>query len=144
MYMDSNQQNTSNDLLPDSATASFGEIVEPVKQKAVEVAQQQKDSGADQLGIFARAVHGAASELESEMPQLAGYVHEAGQRLDDAASGLRSGNVNELLDKFGTLARNQPAAVFGGAMIAGFALTRFLKASAQPVRGTESTQGGTA
>jgi hypothetical protein len=135
---------TSNDLsaLADSAKAKLGEVAEPVKEKALEVAQQQKDAGADQVGHFARAMHGAASELESEMPQFADYVHQAGQKLEELAGDLRKGSVEELMDKFGQYAKDQPALVFGGAMVAGFALTRFLKSSARHT--PTMTQGGTA
>jgi len=163
--MDPNQQNMSGDsqstgafghltedisALADSAKAKLGEVAEPMKEKALDIASQQKDAGADQLGIVARAVHGAACELESEMPQIAGYIHQAGQSLEQAADGLRDGSMDELMDKFGQFARNQPAIVFGGAMIAGFAMTRFLKSSAQnaqtgsPQRYAGTTQGGTA
>jgi hypothetical protein len=151
--MDPNQQNTSaksqtgGSLNADSSTPSesakvkLSEVAEPVKEKAIQVAKEQKDVGADQLGLFARAVHGAASELESEMPQIAKYVHDAGARLEGAASELRDGDVDGLVEKFGQFARNQPGAVFGGAVLAGFALTRFLKASAKT---PHPAQGGTA
>ena len=117
--------------LADSAKAKLGEIAEPVREKAMEVAEQQKDAGADQIRTAARAVHGAARELESEMPQFAGYIHEAGQRLEKVASELREGSLDDLMSSLGEFARNQPAVVFGGAMLAGFALTRFVKSSAQ-------------
>jgi hypothetical protein len=155
--MDSNQQNDlgnpkpdieslKNDVsaLTDTAKAKIGDIAEPVKDKAMEVAAQQKDAGADHLKIVARAVHGAASELESDMPQIAGYIRDAGQRLEQAASELRDGNVNDLMNSFGEYARNQPAIVFGGAMVAGFALTRFLKSSAHHTQIPNPGQGGTA
>jgi len=134
----------ANDLtaLADSAKAKLGEVAEPVTEKAMEVAQQQKDAGAEQVGHFARAIHGAASALESEMPQVATYVHDAGQKLEKLATDLRDGSVNELMDKFGRYAKDQPALLFGGAMVAGFALTRFLKSSAKHPHSTP--EGGTA
>jgi hypothetical protein len=118
--------------LAESAKAKLGEIGGPVKDKALEVASQQKDAGADQLRCAAQAVHGAARELEQSMPQIAGYMHDIGQRLEGFASDLRSGSVDDLFTKLGDFSRNQPALIFGGAMIAGFALSRFLKSSAQP------------
>jgi hypothetical protein len=135
---------TTNDLaaLADSAKAKLGEVAEPVKEKAIEIATQQKDAGAEHMDHFARAVHGAASALESEMPQFADYVHDAGQKLENFAADLRNGSVNELMDKFGQYAKDQPALVFGGAIVAGFALTRFLKSSASHTPNT--AQGGTA
>jgi len=127
--------------IAETAKTKLGEVAEPVKEKAIEVAEQQKDAGADQVGHFARAMHGAASELETEMPQLATYVHDAGQKLEKLATDLRHGSVDELMDKFGRYAKDQPALVFGGAMVAGFALTRFLKSSAKHAHDTG--QGGT-
>jgi hypothetical protein len=145
--MDLNQKDATGDLQPklesikeevsvfaETAKAKLGEVAEPIKEKAAEVAEKQKDAGAEQIKIAAKAVHGAASQLESEMPQIAGYIHEAGQRLERAAEDLRQGNVDELMSKFGDYARNQPAMVFGGAMLAGFALTRFVKSAAHQAR----------
>jgi hypothetical protein len=117
--------------LADSAKAKLGEIGEPVKDKAIEVASKQKDSGADQLQVAARAVHGAARELESAMPQFADYIHEIGGRLEQVASDVRADSIDGLMSKLGDFSRNQPALVFGGAVIAGLALSRFLRSSAQ-------------
>lgn len=117
--------------LADSAKAKLGEIGAPVKDKAMEVASQQKDAGAEQLQTAGRAIHGAARELESSMPEIAGYVHDAGQRLENLASDVRSGSVDELMGKLGSFSKDQPALVFGGALLAGFALSRFLKSSAE-------------
>jgi hypothetical protein len=117
--------------LADSAKAKLGEIGAPVKDTAIEVASQQKDAGAEQLQAAARAVHGAARELESAMPQWAGYVHEFGQRLERFASDIRDGSVDDLMGKLGEFARNQPALLFGGALLTGLALSRFVKSSAQ-------------
>jgi hypothetical protein len=143
------QSDTAGNLsaLADSATAKLGEVAEPVKEKAIEVAQQQKDAGAEQVGHIARAMHGAASALEQEMPQFANYVHDAGQKLEQLAGDLRDGSVNELMDRFGRYAKDQPALLFGGAMVAGFALTRFLKSSAKhttDMAGGNLARGGTA
>lgn len=134
----------ANDLsaLADSAKAKLGEVAEPVKDKAIEIAEQQKDAGADQMDHFARAMHGAAASLEQDMPQIATYVRDAGQKLESLADDLRNGSVNDLMDKFGQYAKDQPALVFGGAVVAGFALTRFLKSSASHPQ--NMAKGGTA
>src|SRR5438270_219831 len=95
--------------LADSAKAKLGEIGAPVKDKAMEVASEQKDAGAEQLQAAARAVHGAARELESAMPQCAGYIRDFGQRLEEFASDMRNGSVDDLLGKLGDFAKSQPA-----------------------------------
>jgi hypothetical protein len=106
------------------------EILEPVKEKARETAEQQKDAGAEQIGGIARAVHGAAGELERELPHAAAYVHDAADRIDRAASALREHNVDDLFRSLSDFARRQPATFFGSAVFAGFAISRFLKSSA--------------
>jgi len=106
------------------------EVIEPIKEQAREAAERQKDAGAEQIGGVARAVHGAASELEKELPHAASYVHEAADRLERAAAELRERSLDDLFASLSQFARNQPATFFGSAVFAGFALSRFLKSSA--------------
>ena len=112
------------------ARVQAAEILEPVKEKARETAELQKDAGADQIGGIARAVHGAADELERELPHAAAYVHDAADRIGRAASALREHDVDDLFRSLGDFARRQPATFFGSAVFAGFAISRFLKSSA--------------
>jgi hypothetical protein len=106
-----------------------------VKERARTVAEQQKKAGADQIGGVARAIHGAAHEIEQEMPHAAGFIHDAAAKLEGAADSLRERSVDDLIRSLNNFARSQPAAFFGGAVLAGFALSRFLKSSAQPSGG---------
>src|SRR5438874_4572560 len=86
-------------------------VIEPLKEKARDAAEQQKQAGAEQIGGVARAVHGAADELEKELPQAASYVHEAADRFERAA--LRERSVDDLFRSVSDFARNQPATFFG-------------------------------
>jgi hypothetical protein len=115
--------------LGDKAKSNIAEAAETAKAQARRIAHQQKNVGADRLREVAGAVHGAARELETGMPQMAGYVHGAAARLEDVAKTLRHRSVDDLIDGIGSFARAQPAVFFGGSMLAGFALTRFLKSS---------------
>jgi hypothetical protein len=123
---------TSHDIpsVTDKARSDIAQAAETAKAEARRIASQQKDAGADRLGEVAGAVHGAARSLEAGMPQMASYVHDAAVRLEDAARTLRTRNVDDLVDEISRFARSQPALFFGGAMLAGFALTRFLKSTA--------------
>jgi hypothetical protein len=116
----------------EEVTAKIGELAEPLKEKATEVAKDKIEAGASQLKMFANAMHGAASELEGQMPKVATYVRDAGNKLEDAAASVHEKNVEELLEGFNDFAKQQPALVFGAATIAGFALARFLKISTLP------------
>jgi ABC-type transporter Mla subunit MlaD len=111
------------------AKSNIAEAAESAKAEARRIASQQKEAGADRLGDVAGAVHGAARTLETGMPQVASYVHGAAAQLEDAAKTLRHRSVDELIDGIGSFARAQPAVFFAGAMLAGLALTRFLKSS---------------
>lgn len=123
---------TSDDIpsLSDKAKSDIAQAAETAKAEARRIAGRQKEAGADRLGEVAGAVHGAARSLEAGMPQVASYVHDAAVRLEGAARTLRTRNVDDLMDEVGRFARSQPALFFGGAMLAGFALTRFLKSTA--------------
>jgi hypothetical protein len=126
----------------DRAKSDIAQAADSARAEAMRIAQQQKEAGADRLGEVAGAVHGAARSLETGMPQMASYVHDAATRLEHAANSLRSRNVTDLMGEIRHFARTQPALFFGGAMLAGFALTRFLKSAAPgdgPSASTTST-----
>ena len=128
--------------LTDKAKSDIAQAAETAKAEARRIASQQKAAGADRLGEVAGAVHGAARSLEAGMPQMASYVHDAAVRLEDAAKTLRQRNVDDLMDEISRFARSQPALFFGGAMLAGFALTRFLKSSVSNGSGATTTRAG--
>ena len=101
-----------------------------VKDEIVEAADEAKAKGVDQVAGVTRAVHGAADELSQELPQAAGYIHSVADRLESATSALRERSVEDLVSTFNAFARRQPATAFAGSVLAGFALSRFLKSSA--------------
>jgi hypothetical protein len=102
-----------------------------LKDQARDAADDVKSKGAERLAGVSRAVHGAADELGREMPQTAGYIHSAAETLESATSALRERSVEDLATSFINFARRQPAAAFAGAVLAGFALSRFLLSSAE-------------
>jgi hypothetical protein len=117
------------DTTVEQTESKLSGAVEPLKNRMHDIAEQQKDAGADQISSIAEAVHDAAHELEGKLPAAAEYFHSAADRLEQASSDMRNRDVNDLLSACGDFARREPAAFLGGAMIAGFALTRFLKSS---------------
>jgi methyl-accepting chemotaxis protein len=118
----------------DSAQQSIVEAVKPAKQSLRSYAEQHKTLGAEQLDGVARAAHRAAHEVEEQMPAVARSVHQAAERVEAASSSLREQSPDELLETVGSFARSRPAIFFGGAVLAGFALARFLKTSARRAR----------
>ena len=115
----------------DSTQQKAVESIGPTTQRIGSFVQQQKVLGAEQIDGVARAVHSAGREFQDEMPSVAQSVHDAAAKLEDASSSLREQSAEELIGAIRRFARNQPAAFFGGAVLAGFALSRFLKSSAE-------------
>ena len=106
---------------------SVKEGAEQIKERAAQLAEQQKETGARQLSGVAGAVHAAADQLDQQLPGAARYIHDAAERIDHAASDLRNRNLSDIADGVRRLGHERPLALFGGAVLAGFVLTRFLK-----------------
>jgi hypothetical protein len=102
--------------------------------QAEQITERQKQAGASQVDAAAKAVHSAADELEQQMPKAAEFVHAAASRLEEGASALRQRSIGDLMNTFTDLGRKEPLALFGGAVVAGFAISRFLKSSADNSR----------
>ena len=119
--------------LGEKARATTGEAAQAAFEQARNAAEEQKSAAADNVVRLSRAVHGAADQLGKELPQAAGYIHSAADRLQSASSAMQDHSVEDLVAGFTDFARKQPAAAFVGSVLAGFALSRFLKSSnAQP------------
>jgi hypothetical protein len=116
---DSDEARGAEQSLKDSATQ--------LKESAAQLAEQQKKAGAGQLSGIAGAVHAAADQLDQQLPGAARYIHDAAERIDHAAADLRNRNFADIADGVRRLGQERPLALFGGAMLAGFVLTRFLK-----------------
>ncbi len=97
--------------------------------QAEEVADRQKKAGAERVDEVAKAVHGAADQLGKQMPQAAELVHAAASRLEQGAEAVRERNIRDLVGTFSDMGRKEPLALFGGAIVAGFAISRFLKST---------------
>lgn len=107
---------------------------EELTEQARTIAEEQKSRGATRLGGVARAVHNAASEIERDLPQAAGYIHEAADHIQRASAAVREQSIEGMVTAINDFARRQPVAFFGGSVLAGFVLSRFLK-STDPAAG---------
>jgi len=116
----------------EQAAAAASDLVQPMKEKARAIAEEQKQAGAERLDGMARAIHQAADRLEQDLPPQAGtYIHQAAEGIEQVSSAIRDRSVGDLLGMVESFARRQPAAFFGGAVLTGFVLSRFLKSSAE-------------
>ena len=120
------------------------QAAETARDKAGELADRGKEAGIGQMQGFARAVRGAAEDLQEQSPEIARAARQAANGLDRAAASIRDRSIGEIADMFTDFARRQPAACFGGAVLAGFVMTRFMKSRSDRPRhmaGCSSSSG---
>lgn len=104
-----------------------------VKEQAAEVVGQQKTSVADRIGGYSSAVHKSAESLEQNDPNIAWLTHRAADRLSGIADYVRNRDFAELKSDAEDIARDHPAAFFGGLFVAGLVVGNLLKASGRAV-----------
>jgi hypothetical protein len=114
----------------DAVSAQASELTSNVAGELETSAADQKRRGAETMRAFASAVQHAAGELDHESPVVARQFRTAAQKVEELSEGLRDRSVRDLVSDVSEFARRQPLWFFGGAIIAGFALSRFLKSSA--------------
>jgi hypothetical protein len=114
----------------DAVSAQASELASNVAGELETSAEDQKRRGAETMRAFAGAVQHAAGELDYASPVVARQFRTAAQKVEELSEGLRDRSVRDLVSDVSEFARRQPLWFFGGAVIAGFALSRFLKSSA--------------
>ena len=92
------------------------------------ILNRQVGAGADVVRQVGEAVKAAADKLDQEAPQLAGVAREAARKIDTLSTQLSAKSAGELFQDASDFARRQPAVVFGGAALVGFALFRLFRA----------------
>lgn len=87
---------------------------------------------AAEVSVIRRAFRGAARALDDEgRGSWSRYLDEIADRTDALGRRLQDRGARELLSDAEDWARRQPLALFGGALLAGLALSRFIKSSAE-------------
>jgi len=123
-----------------AVSAQASELASNVTGELTATAETQKDHGAAAMRGFAKAIRTASDDLDAQAPEIARHFRGAAGSLESLSDNLRSRSVGDLFGAATDLARKQPAAFFAGAVVAGFALSRFLKSTG---RSGASTQAGT-
>jgi len=121
--------------------AALGKAGETIKQEAQSFAQAAQErarteaerrtlAGARTLGDFANAVRKAGDELAGQdQSPAARIVRKAADGLESLSRDLADKPPEELLDAVRDFGRRHPGALIGGAVLAGIALGRFVRAS---------------
>lgn len=106
------------------------DVAASAREQAEALGEQGKAMGAEKAEGIASAVRRVADDLESSSPEVARHVRAAAVSVEGVAGALRDRSLGDLLQDMSRFAQRQPAAFFGAAALAGFALTRFAKSSA--------------
>lgn len=110
------------------------QLAADAKERGKGVMAEQIRHVAAPVHDIARAMHNTADTLENQNSrQLSQYAHMAADRIDEFATRLESGDIDEFIARMSDYARQHPAVFIGGAVAAGFAISRFLKSSSQHV-----------
>jgi hypothetical protein len=107
---------------------STKDLASKAGEKVVNAVEEQKVAGADFVSDVASSIRRAASEF-NQIPQAAQYMRLAADQVDSASEAFRRRDLNQLVSDVRDFARRQPTAFFGAAILAGFAVVRFLKTS---------------
>jgi len=113
--------------------------------KLLSSVEEQKTAGADFVSGMAGAMRRAANEFDRDVPQAAQYIRLAADRIGTVSDAFRRRDLNQLVADVQGFARRQPTAFLGAAVLAGFAVVRFLKTStagaSADTPGTSTHQG---
>lgn len=114
------------------ASETTDELRNAARQQAESMLDRQKAAAADQAEKVTTVLHKMADEFErQEQPYFSGCVNELAKRSDVFTRNLRERDLHFLAEQTRDYSRQHPALFMGGAIAAGFMLSRFLRSSSQ-------------
>lgn len=117
---------------PRSASRPSSGFAQRLKEDGRRTLEQRKRSAADRVDGIAQALGRTGAQfVESEEPTLADLVNRLSGTVGNLATRLREGTIDDLVDDTRSFARHNPGLFIAAGVVAGFALARFVKASAQ-------------
>jgi hypothetical protein len=102
-----------------------------VRDQAENLVDRGKEAGADEIDRYVGVARRAADDLEEHSPTGARYIREAAEGVEELTLSFREKSIGELIDGVQDFARRKPVIFFGGAMLTGFAILRFVKSSSE-------------
>lgn len=101
-----------------------------MRHRARSAATDQKNAAAGRMEGIAHALRTASDDLQNQgQPTIAEYSRHMAEGLESMAESLGRRDVDDLVGSVEDFARARPVAFLGGAVVAGFALARFMKSS---------------
>lgn len=130
---------TSDPKILDTAKGMAEDAAQAAEAKAKRGAAKARDRAAEETQKAANAAEAAAGEFDAGSVQAQAIEHVA-RRIDDIADQLRTTDIDRMASMIGDAARKNPMLFVAGAALAGFAVTRFLKAR-DPQRSFAAAEG---
>jgi hypothetical protein len=126
-----------------NVTAQARDLASNVTGELSSSAEAGVRRGADVMRAFAQAMQTAAQDLEEQSPASAERVRRTARQIETFSDSIRDRTVTDLFTAASDMARRQPTAFVTGAVLAGFALSRFLKSrGVEPVSPMNDNEGG--
>jgi polyhydroxyalkanoate synthesis regulator phasin len=140
--------------LTDRAKEKVGDLKRQAKRTADDMRRQARSAAMDQKNVaasrmegVAHALRAASDDLQNQgQPTFAEYSRHVAEGLESMAESLGRRDVDDVVGSVEDFARARPVAFLGGAVVAGFALARFMKSSSarRHDRAPASPAGGAA
>ncbi|MFK0310095.1 hypothetical protein ACIQUF_02530 [Pseudomonas sp. NPDC090233] len=112
-------------------TDEAGALLDEARHMGSEQFEHYRDSAADQLDSLKESARSAASALEdNDSLGLSHYLTQAASCIGEFAEQVRHESAESLLQRGAQLARDNPALFLAGSVAVGFAVSRFMRASA--------------
>lgn len=116
------------------AKRAAGNAITQAKERASNMAQEQKQSAAERIGRYGTALRDSARSVEGEDPNVAYFANRAAERIERVADYVRSTDLTGLRRDAEDIARRHPALFMGGLFVAGLVLGGLVKTSAKALR----------
>ena len=115
----------------DKVRGKAAEVAGMAKEKIADQYDQKKDRAMNEVEHLASALRRAGENLRDEGNSSIGaaVLSRVAGRLESVGSSMEGKDLDGLMRDVERLARRNPAAFIGGAMLLGFAASRFLKSS---------------
>lgn len=105
-------------------------LAEDAKRSGEAIISDRKDSLAEQLGDLAHALRNSVNELEGRDRRTSTQLLSSlANGMEQVSRSLRESDLHSLRDRTRDYAHREPALFIGGAVAAGFMLSRFFKSS---------------
>lgn len=116
-------------------------VADAVSSEAAGYANQAKETTAEEVKSVASALRSAAQDLRSGSPQERTFSQIA-ESLADASDAVRNKDLSEMVGDLNRFAKKNPLVFLGGAVLVGFAATRFAKATSESRQDHNGNQAG--